>query len=76
MDNMKENRIGVFYEELQKIHMDANGFILMYFFYLFRSDLLVKFQASNQASQFLKHAANQDFEKAFDRIYYFNGAYE
>jgi hypothetical protein len=43
---------------------------------LFGPDLWVKIQVSQQATQFLKHAANQDFEEAFDRIYFYNGAYD
>jgi hypothetical protein len=63
-------------KNFRKVTWMLTGIFLGIFSIFFGPDLLLKFQASNQASQFLKHAANQDFEKAFDRIYFFNGAYD
>lgn len=63
-------------KKIRKIIWLLSGLFLLSFALLFGPDLWVKYQASQQASKFLKHAANQDFEKAFDQIYFFNGAYD
>jgi hypothetical protein len=60
----------------RKLKWVLTGLFLISFSLLFGTDFWVKFQANQQASKFLKHAANQDFEKAFDQIYFFNGAYD
>ncbi|OOE12823.1 hypothetical protein [Fictibacillus arsenicus] len=63
-------------KNFRKVIWIVTGFFLVGFSLLFGPDLLVKFQANQQASQFLKHAANQNFEEAFDQIYFYNGAYD
>ncbi|MFG6496509.1 hypothetical protein P8610_14180 [Fictibacillus sp. UD] len=60
----------------RKVTWILTGLFLVVFSLLLGPDLLVKYQASQQATQFLKYAANQDFEKAFDHVYFFNGAYD
>ncbi|ANX11277.1 hypothetical protein ABE41_004610 [Fictibacillus arsenicus] len=63
-------------KNFRKVIWIVTGFFLVGFSFLFGPDLLVKFQANQQASQFLKHAANQNFDDAFEQIYFFNGAYD
>lgn len=63
-------------KNFRKVIWVVTGLFLIAFSILLGPDLWVKFQASQQASQFLKHAANQNFEEAFDQIYFFNGAYD
>jgi hypothetical protein len=63
-------------KNFRKVIWVVTGLFLIAFSILLGPDLWVKFQASQQASQFLKHAANQNFEKAFDQIYFYNGAYD
>lgn len=52
------------------------GISLIVFSFLLGPHLWVKFQANQQATQFLKQAARQDYEKAFDHVYFYNGAYD
>lgn len=60
----------------RKVTWIVTGIFFIAFSLLLGPDLWVKFQASQQASQFLKHASSQDFEKAFDKVYFYNGAYD
>lgn len=60
----------------RKVTGIISGLFFFAFSILLGPDLWVKFQARQQATQFLKYAANQNFDEAFDQIYFFNGAYD
>lgn len=63
-------------KNFRKVIWMITGLFLIAFSLLFGPNLWIKYQASQQASQFLKHAANHDFEESFDRIYFYNNAYD
>ncbi|RZT23965.1 hypothetical protein [Fictibacillus sp. BK138] len=63
-------------KNFRKVIWIVTGLFFIAFSILLGPDLWVRFQASQQASQFLKQAANQNFEEAFDLIYFYNGGYD
>jgi hypothetical protein len=63
-------------KKTQKILWGSITLFLIGFILLFGQDLFTKYQADHQAGQFLKNVANEDFNKAFDQLYFYNGAYD
>lgn len=63
-------------KKLRKVIWIFTGLFLVGFSILLGPDIWAKFQANQQAGQFLKQVADEKFEAAFERIYFYNQAFD